>query len=150
MPTTRFLPGDWIWTASVCLAGLTEERWRQNSATSSARCKAGVALDPGGHPDLSQVRFKQPFMILTGPNGVTWGARQLFEQLSQDAWFIKIRDAGHDEFGDMPNSSGAPGRAAPRRSCGLIWFPFSPGICSTKTNMIWSLCRQAVPKSRSS
>jgi len=64
------------------------------------RCKAGVALDPGGHPDLSQVRFKQPFMILTGPNGVTWGARQLFEQLNGDAWFIKIRDASHDEFGD--------------------------------------------------
>jgi len=64
------------------------------------RCKAGVALDPGGHPNLSKIRFKQPFLILTGPHGVSAGARQLFEQLNQDAWFIKIRDAGHDEFGD--------------------------------------------------
>ena len=64
------------------------------------RCKAGVALDPGGHPDLARVRFKQPFLILTGKHGDAWGARQLFEQLNQNAWFIKIRDAGHDEFGD--------------------------------------------------
>jgi hypothetical protein len=37
---------------------------------------------------------------LTGPHGVASGARQLFEQLNKNAWFIKIRDAGHDEFGD--------------------------------------------------
>ena len=64
------------------------------------RCKAGVALDPGGHPDLSQVQFKRPFMILTGLHGVSAGALQLFDQLNKDVWFIKIRDAGHDEFGD--------------------------------------------------
>ena len=64
------------------------------------RCKAGVALDPGGHPNLSKIRFKQPFLILTGPHGVSAGAKQLFEQLNQDAYFIKIRAAGHDEFGD--------------------------------------------------
>ena len=64
------------------------------------RCKAGVALDPGGHPNLSTMRFKQPFLILTGPHGTSAGARQLFKQLNQDAYFIKIRAAGHDEFGD--------------------------------------------------
>jgi dienelactone hydrolase len=64
------------------------------------RCKAGVGLDPGGHPNLSKIRFKQPFLILTGPHGASAGARQLFEQLNQDAYFIKIRAAGHDEFGD--------------------------------------------------
>jgi dienelactone hydrolase len=64
------------------------------------RCKAGVALDPGGYPDLSKIHFKQPFLILAGPHGVSAGARQLFEQLNKDAWFVKIRDAGHDEFGD--------------------------------------------------
>ncbi len=64
------------------------------------RCKAGVGLDPGGHPNLSKIRCKQPFLILTGPHGVSAGARQLFEQLNKDAYFIKIRDADHDEFGD--------------------------------------------------
>lgn len=64
------------------------------------RCKAGVGLDPGGHPDLSTIRFKQPFLILAGPYGVSVGAQRLFEQLDKDAYFIKIRNASHDEFGD--------------------------------------------------
>jgi dienelactone hydrolase len=65
-----------------------------------SRCKAGVALDPGGHPDLSQIRFKQPFMVLTGPHGVKGGSRRLYDQLTRDACFIKIRDASHGDFGD--------------------------------------------------
>jgi dienelactone hydrolase len=64
------------------------------------RCKAGVALDPGGYPEMSKIRFEQPFLILTGPHGVSAGALQMFEQLAKDAYCIKIRDAGHDEFGD--------------------------------------------------
>ncbi|HVM62998.1 MAG TPA: hypothetical protein VMV72_19215 [Verrucomicrobiae bacterium] len=66
-----------------------------------SRCKAGAALDPGGHPDLSTIRFQKPFLILAGPHGVSAGARQLFEQLNKNCYFIKLRDAGHDEFGDF-------------------------------------------------
>ncbi len=64
------------------------------------RCKAGVALDPGGHPDLSRIHLKQPFLVLTGPHGVLGGSRRLFGQLTTDAYFIQIRNAGHGEFGD--------------------------------------------------
>ena len=63
-------------------------------------CRAGVALDPGGHPDLSRLAIKQPFMVLTGPHGASSGARRLFEQLTRDAYFIKIRDASHAQFSD--------------------------------------------------
>jgi len=62
------------------------------------RCKAGAALDPGGHPNLSQVQFRQPFMILAGDHGASY--RQVFDRLSKRAYFVKIRGAGHDEFGD--------------------------------------------------
>ena len=64
------------------------------------RCQAGVALDPGGHPDLSSLHFQKPFLVLAGPHGAAAGARQMFEQMNRDAWFIQFRDAGHDEFGD--------------------------------------------------
>ena len=64
------------------------------------RCSAGVALDPGGHPDLSQLHFKQPFMVLTGPHGLSSGSRLLFEQLAGDACFIQFHNASHAEFSD--------------------------------------------------
>jgi dienelactone hydrolase len=80
--------------------------WSQGGAEAAElcnierRCKAGVALDLGGHPNLSTIRFKQPFLVLAGPYGVAGGARRLYDQLNKDAWFIQIRHAGHDEFGD--------------------------------------------------
>ncbi len=64
-----------------------------------SRCKAGVALDPGGHPDLDRVDLKQPFMIMIGDQGSSY--RQLFDRLTKDAYFIQFKAAGHDEFGDL-------------------------------------------------
>lgn len=64
------------------------------------RCRAGAALDPGGHPDLSKIHFKQPFLILTGPHGISAGSQRLFGQLAHDVYFINIRNAGHGDFSD--------------------------------------------------
>ena len=102
----RLNAGDRVFAGRLDLDRLGVFGWSYGGAQAAElcnverRCKAGVALDAGGNPNLSILRFNQPFLILAGPRGVEWGARQLFEQLRQDAWLVQIRDAGHDEFGD--------------------------------------------------
>ena len=103
----RLNAGDRFFAGRLDLNHLGVFGWSYGGAEAEAlcsverRCKAGVALDAGGNPNLSILRFNQPFLILAGPSGVAWGARQLFEQLHKDAWLIQIRDAGHGEFGDI-------------------------------------------------
>jgi dienelactone hydrolase len=111
----RLNAGDRVFAGRLDLDRLGVFGWSYGGAEAAAlcnvepRCKAGVALDAGGHPDLSILRFNQPFLILAGPSGVAWGARQLFEQLQKDAWLIQIRDAGHGEFGDIAELLQSPG-----------------------------------------
>jgi dienelactone hydrolase len=70
------------------------------------RIKAGLSLDGGGHTNLLALNIKQPFLIASGPNDPTRPYRaefrSLFDQLGQDAFWLRLRNSEHFDFVESP------------------------------------------------